>query len=224
MEFNSILERQDRRTLSISITRDGLVRIKAPLSMPMSEIRNFVAEKQQWIKDKLTRITNIIDENKEIIDYRKFLFLGSKYTPYLTDIKEFYFNTENMSLLIPKRYNTNTILPNIYRFYRKRAKEILSQRVKTICETMNVFAKRIRISNAKSRWGSCSANGVVSLNLRLIMLPTKIIDYVIVHELSHLRHMDHSNRFWAMVEQYIPDYSFLRKDLKNYSYVLNLLR
>jgi len=224
MELNSILERQDRRTLSISITRDGLVKIKAPLTMPMSEIQNFVNEKQSWIKEKLASIENVIDENKDVIDYRKFLYIGEKYLPYWADVNDFYFDSQKQCVYIPKRMSESVVLPNLYKFYRKRAKSILSQRVKSIADTMNVDFKRIRFSNAKSRWGSCSSAGVISLNWKLILLPTKLIDYVIVHELSHLSHMDHSNKFWKSVETYVPDYGFLRKDLKRYSYVLNMFR
>ena len=224
MEFNSILERQNRRTLSISITRDGLVKIKAPISMPISEIKSFVHDKQGWIREKLLAISNIIDENKDITSYERFLFLGQKCTPYWADVNSFAFDIERKALILPKKLSGKIVMPNICRFYRKKAKEILSQRVISICETMNVSPGRIRISNAKSRWGSCNSNKVVSLNWRLIMLPTKLIDYVIVHELAHLKHMDHSNRFWNEVETYVPDYGFLRKDLKKYSFVLDLFR
>ena len=224
MEFNSILERQNRRTLSISITREGLVKIKAPISMPAHEIRNFVNEKQAWIKEKLLAISNINDENREIIAYEKFLFLGHKLSPYWANVRDFLFDIERNALIIPKRRAGGIILPYLCRAFKKKAKEILCERVISISGTMDCFANKIRISNAKSRWGSCSGSKVVSLNWRLIMLPTKIIDYVIVHELAHLKHMDHSNRFWAEVETYIPDYGFLRKDLKRYSFVLDLFR
>ena len=149
MEFNSILERQDRRTLSIAITRDGLVKIKAPLSMPMSEIQHFVFDKQSWIKEKLASINNLIDENRDVISYSKFLFLGEKYLPYWASVKDFSFDSERRVVLIPKTLSEKAVLPNIYKFYRKQSKAILSQRAKSISDVMNLEYKKLRFSSAK---------------------------------------------------------------------------
>ena len=223
MEYSSVLERQDRRTLSISIGRDGVVKIKAPYSMPMHEIKKFVSDKQKWIIDKLRSINNMIENNKDLIEYNQFMFLGTKYKPYYADVSGIVLDTEAHSIFVPKSTAESAVVVSIAGFFKKKAKEILSQRVKSISDTMNVAPKRIRFTSTKSRWGSCSAASIVSFNWRLIMLPTKIIDYVIVHELSHIKHMDHSNRFWSEVSVYIPDYGILRKDLKRYSFVLNLM-
>lgn len=75
----------------------------------------------------------------------------------------------------------------------------------------------VRYSNAKGRWGSCNSRGVISLNVALMNLPKELIDYVLVHELSHTRHLNHSQSFWQTVESYYPDYKMARKSLKHYS-------
>lgn len=223
MQFQSILERQNRKTLSIAISRNGQVIIKAPLSMPIGEIQRFVASKQQWIESKLLATQNILNQNADLTSYKKFLFLGSRVTPYFADVRTCAID-DSMRLLVPKSTREPEVLATICRFYKKEAKRILCERVKTICETMGTKPKAIRFTNAKSRWGSCSSGGVIALNYRIIMLPPSLIDYVIVHELCHLYEMNHSARFWNGVGRYLPNYSILRKDLKNYSFVLNLLR
>lgn len=221
--MQSIITRQDRKTLAISISRDGKVIVKAPFSMPLLEIQRFVNEKQAWIDAKLRAVKNSLNENSDIISYQNFLFLGTRHKPYWADIKQPIFDAENR-FLIPKNLAETDALKAIARFYKQNAKRILSQRAKTIADTMEVKLGAVRLSNAKSRWGSCSSSGLISFNWRLIMLPTRLIDYVLVHELAHLMHMNHSDRFWAMVGRYIPDYNILRKDLKGYAFLLNLFR
>ena len=221
--IQSIVTRQDRKTLAISITRDGKVVVKAPFSIPLSEIKRFVDEKQGWIDAKLRSIHNVLEVNADLISYRNFLFLGTRYKPFWADVKEPTFDTANR-FLIPSALAETDVLKAIAKFFRKEAKRILSQRVKIVADTMGLSVKSVKYSNAGGRWGSCSSSGVVSLNWRTIMLPTKLIDYVIVHELAHLVHMNHADRFWELVETYIPDCGILRKDLKNHAFVLNLLR
>ena len=221
--IHSIIERQDRKTLAISISRNGEVIVKAPFSMPLSEIKNFVNEKYNWIVSKLLSIKNNLSHNADIINYENFLFLGIKHKPYWAKVKYPVFDSENR-FLIPQTLSDSDTLHSISKFYRKEAKRILSQRVKSISNVMNVRFKNFKISNAKSRWGSCSANGTVSFNWRLIMLQTKLIDYVIVHELAHLVYLDHSSSFWNYISSYIHNYDILRKDLKSFSFVLDLFR
>ena len=84
------------------------------------------------------------------------------------------------------------------------------------CDIMNVSVGRITIRNQKTRWGSCSYKGNVNFNYQLYYMPQKLMDYVIVHELSHRRYMNHSAEFWAEVEKYCPEYRTYRKQLKEY--------
>lgn len=96
-------------------------------------------------------------------------------------------------------------------------KEKFISRVAYFSEIMKVSVGRITIRNQKTRWGSCSTKGNLNFNYQLYYLPDELLDYVVVHELSHRRHMDHSSAFWAEVGTYCPDYRTLRKNLKQYS-------
>ena len=101
----------------------------------------------------------------------------------------------------------------IERWYRREAATHLAGRIEHYTPRLGVRPSRVSIRGQRSRWGSCSGRGTVSLNWRLMMVPSALADYVVVHELSHLRHMNHSPRFWAMVASAIPDYRQRRHSL-----------
>lgn len=93
----------------------------------------------------------------------------------------------------------------------------IGKRVRHYCETMGVTVGYVTVKSQKTRWGSCSAKGNVNFNYQLAFLPDELLDYVVIHELAHRRHMDHSRAFWAEVEKYCPDYRERRAALKEYS-------
>lgn len=93
----------------------------------------------------------------------------------------------------------------------------IGKRVRYYCETMGVTVGYVTVKSQKTRWGSCSAKGNVNFNYQLAFLPDKLLDYVVIHELAHRRHMNHSRAFWAEVEKYCPDYLERREQLKEYS-------
>ena len=93
----------------------------------------------------------------------------------------------------------------------------IGKRVRHYCETMGVTVGYVAVKNQKTRWGSCSAKGNVNFNYQLAFLPEELLDYVVIHELAHRRHMDHSRAFWTEVEKYCPDYRERRAALKEYS-------
>lgn len=101
----------------------------------------------------------------------------------------------------------------------KNIKEKIGARVRYYSQIMGVTTGRITIRNQKTRWGSCSAKGNVNFNYQLYYLPEELLDYVVIHELAHRRHMNHSGEFWAEVEKYCPDYRQRRKQLKSYDLV-----
>lgn len=98
-------------------------------------------------------------------------------------------------------------------------KEKIGSRVAYYSKIMGVTVGRITIRNQKTRWGSCSSKGNLNFNYQLYYLPEELLDYVVIHELAHRRHMNHSADFWAEVEKYCPDYKVQRKWLKEYKLV-----
>lgn len=166
-----VLERKERKTLSIGIQEDGSLMIKAPLYMNKETIERFLNQKRYWIYKQAKRME---DNRKNQIVYSR----------------------EQESVL------------------RQQARIKLTERTDYYKKILGVEYKRIRIADQKTRWGSCSSTGTISYNWHLVLLPDAILDYVVVHELCHLQHMNHSKDFWDLVECILPDYRSRRKWLK----------
>ena len=107
--------------------------------------------------------------------------------------------------------------------YKKQAKAYLQQKCRCFSEIMGLRHGEIRINRAKTRWGSCSRRGDINFTYRLLFAPEELIDYVVVHELAHLKEMNHSKGFWSVVEQTMPDYKARRKRLREFEHQIELV-
>lgn len=126
--------------------------------------------------------------------------------------------TEVMAEREEKRKSTPAPQPELLsKTDRMKIQLKIGKRVRHYCETMGVTVGYVTVKNQKTRWGSCSAKGNVNFNYQLAFLPEELLDYVVIHELAHRNHMDHSRAFWAEVEKYCPDYRERRAALKEYS-------
>ena len=126
--------------------------------------------------------------------------------------------TEVMAEREEKRKSTPAPPPELLsKTDRMKIQLKIGKRVRHYCEAMGVTVGYVTVKNQKTRWGSCSAEGNVNFNYQLAFLPDELLDYVVIHELAHRRHMNHSRAFWAEVEKYCPDYLERREQLKEYS-------
>lgn len=136
-----------------------------------------------------------------------------------------YFIERHVSWILRKREKqaapdgvSATSLPEVMTAAGKRQiRQLVTQRVAYYAEVMGIAYGRITMRNQRTRWGSCSSDGNLNFNCRLLYVPPELVDYVVVHELAHRRHMDHSAAFWQEVERYLPDYRERRERLKQYS-------
>ena len=215
------IERSNRRTLSLSVLKDGNIVIKAPISMKDETINRFVQEKQDWIRQKLSLINKTNTKFEDVIHYRKFLLYGNKYSLVTDDIKKIETN-DNFQIVIPKKIEPAKMLKSLKLWYKKVAKQILSERLAFIESRIKLKSSSFRIGDSKGRWGSCNSKGTICLNFRVIMLPPALIDYVIVHELCHLVEMNHSKNFWKLVSTFLPNVENLKKAIKEYGILLGL--
>lgn len=113
-------------------------------------------------------------------------------------------------------------LQNLDRRYRSFARQIFAERAEYFQKLTGGVYTKITVRDQRTRWGSCSSNGTLSFNYRLVYAPPHVLDYVVVHELCHLTHMDHSKEFWQMVESIMPDYRDCRKWLKEHGQELTI--
>lgn len=106
--------------------------------------------------------------------------------------------------------------------YKKQAKAYMQQKCQYFSDCMGVRCSEMKINGAKTRWGSCNRKGGINFTYRLLFVPEELIDYVVVHELAHLKEMNHSAGFWSIVEQTMPDYKARRKKLREYEHQVEI--
>lgn len=212
--MNVSVIRSRRRTLSIEVNPDASVVVRAPLATSRQSIRSFITQKQQWIirhqrlmRRRLRRIRPRVFEAGE-----RFLFMGERYPLVLVERGAFPLVFEGEFRLI--KYYREQAGQIFRRWYQQKARRILAERVREYAQVMGVEEPRVTITSPRHRWGSCNPNGRLCFNWQLIMAPSRVIDYVAVHELMHLKIDNHSRRFWRAVERVIPDYEECRRWLR----------
>ena len=217
-----VLIRTKRRSVSISISQKGEVIIKAPQSCSMTQIQSIVDKKEIWISLHKQRILDNQNLNKNIFNYNDILFCGQVYH-ILYDESARKIELKDDYCIVPAKF-TGQVSKQLSKWFKNIGTSILWGRVQYFSNLMQLNPSKVRLSNAKGCWGSCNSAGVISLNWRLIMMPHDLIDYVVVHELSHLLQMNHSNLFWNVVKSVLPDYKNRRVLLKKGDYLLTLYR
>ncbi len=198
--------RSDRRTLVICITKDAKVKVRCNYKTKDTAIKEFVRSKEAWIKKHLD---NISKQTLKPLEYGSYvLYLGTEYKIFSTN-KESYFDTTAFYI------NENS---NIYKeleaFYKNKAKEILPEMVHKKESSMGLYAAGIKITSASARWGSCSGKNNLNFPWRLMMAGPEVINYVIVHELAHIKEKNHGIKFWQLVEKFEPDYKIKQEQLR----------
>jgi hypothetical protein len=215
-----ILNRSKRRTIAIYI-RGGAVEVRAPLRTSVREIEQFLLSKQDWILKNLSESkTELQRKDSFVLNYGDMvLYCGKQYK--ITPSASGKIGVSNDCFYIPANLQTEQIKSACVRIYRILAKSDLTVKVYDYAKKMSVIPNAVKINGANTRWGSCSAKRSLNFSWRLIMADDEVIDYVVVHELAHIIEMNHSARFWAVVERIIPDYRRRKKKLKELQKKLN---
>ncbi|MDR1961436.1 MAG: M48 family metallopeptidase [Gracilibacteraceae bacterium] len=207
------LTRSKRKTAVIYV-RDGGVEVRAPLHMAKRDIDRLVASKEKWITDRLARSREAAERRRTFaLGYGDTVTLrGAEYAITAKSGTRAGFDGE--TFYMPPDLPPEQIKAACVRIYRQIARIHLAERVRFYAERMGVTPAAVRISGAAKRWGSCSAGRTISFSWRLIMSGDDEIDYVVAHELAHLTEMNHSARFWAIVEGVLPDFRQRRARLR----------
>jgi len=225
--------RGKRRTIGFSVGPDGLS-VSAPKWVPLYEIDKAVLERSAWIIKKLqetrARHDRLESARIEWKDGTALPFLGEQVIVVLdprhafgeagAELKSSRETLPGVTHLtlhvgLPQAATPDQIKDAVQAWLMRQAKRLFTERLNHFAPTLQVQWRRLSLSSAGTRWGSASADGSIRLNWRLIHFKTSVIDYVVVHELSHLRVMDHSPRFWDTVRAVVPDYAELRSQLKD---------
>jgi predicted metal-dependent hydrolase len=217
------LERRPRRTVGLKITEAGLV-VHAPKYILEFQLKKLIQDKSNWIINKLEARKKYAVPVLSWQDGETLQLLGN--TIYLDVV----FNSKNkkpvlednrLSIALPDAKNPAAIQYKVTQWYKKQAMSDFTRRLEILAIKLGVPTPLLKLSNAQSRWGSCSSRGDIRLNWRLLQAPPHIINYVICHELAHLKEMNHSARFWAVVGSIFPDYKSAEKELKQISHQLH---
>ena len=205
-----------RKTVALIVQRDGSLTVRAPLRMSALHIQEFVQSHAEWIQEKQSQAKAAPPPpKKDYVEGETFLFMGKTYplTIELHQQPALIFSDSTFHLAkssLPKARQA------FIRWYKAQALMTLSERVAFHAEKNKFSWQKIRISSARTRWGSCSSNGTLSFTWRLVLAPPEVIDYVVLHELVHTQVRNHSSKFWLRVAEIMPEYkrrvSWLKKN------------
>ena len=210
-----ILDRGKRKNMYLCI-RDGQVILRIPVWEPKDKALEFLRSKTDWIKKNVSR------EKPEhgfqsYEDGEQISLLGKVYTLRLVQSNVFsepYFSESEIVVYVSEDMPKERIKLLVDRLIGDFTKKSVSEVFERLCEVTGLYPNKVTIKKLKSRWGSCSSGGNISINSDMIYHDAECLEYVVIHELCHLRHMDHSAEFWALVERYCPDRKRIRKKLR----------
>ena len=213
------LERSRRRTLGFLVGPDGLV-VRSPSWVPLREVDAAVQEKAAWIVTKLQqarqRQTEQFQQAIEWTHGAAVPFLGRTVQLCVLErgARPDALPEDTLPVSVPPGATTTQVREAAESWLKKQARALFEQRLHHFAPLLGVRWQKMSLSSASTRWGSARSDGHIRLNWRLIHLPISQIDYVVVHELAHLREMNHSPRFWETVGEVMPDYAQRRQALK----------
>ncbi|MBT4989829.1 MAG: M48 family metallopeptidase [Rickettsiales bacterium] len=213
--------RSKRKTIALQVNSEAALIVRVPMRFSLNYVEQIIQQKHSWITKKQDDITNKINKftAKTFEDSEKFLYLGKSYNLTFTkDQKTDLIFDNEFSIATNEKIFTRIIL---VKWYKKTALDHISKRIIYFAAAMGLAYKSVRLSDAKTLWGTCSQDNRLSFSWRLIMAPSDVIDYVVVHELSHIKHKNHSKQFWETVKNTLPLYQIHKKWLKENGHLLH---
>ena len=217
------LVRSHRTTISLIVDKNGSLIVRAPIRASEKEIYRLLETKREWIERKQHEVRNrrALNPEKTFSNGEMYFFKGKQYP--LKIVKNSHYSLEFTDNVFHLSEDVRKYGSEVFEsFYKQNAKSYIVPRAMEIAEQLGINYQNIKISSAKKRWGSCSSAGNINFSLRLIMAPEGVIDYVIVHEFAHLWEMNHSPRFWQIVEKMMPDYREPYRILKEFGHLWEL--
>lgn len=218
------------KNIRLVIDNNGLHIIK-PLRVKISDVERVLKEKSSWIYKHYVELL----QKKQSMPVRKWetgetlLYLGQNCKINIMGHKKSIASVsfDGDAFYVYMDENTtgeerNLLIESVFKkWYRKAAGIVLNERLEHFCRITGLKFRAMRLKEQKTRWGSCSKDGNLNFNWKLIMAPLWVVDYVVLHEVSHLRHLNHSKDFWSLVAHYMPDYKKAQEWLKNHGAALS---
>lgn len=195
-----LIERRNVKYCRISVAPDERIRVIAPIDY---DVNKFLDKKKWWIEEKIKEIREI---SKEFDDKRDFLILNG----------EFYRVVLDGSLKVENETLYASSLKELEMWIRKKLKNEMLEKVRFFSRLLGVKYGKVYIRKQKTKWASCSRKGNLSFNIIISALPESLKDYIVIHELAHLKVPKHGRKFWAVVSEYYPNYKEAKRELDRY--------
>lgn len=224
-----------QRHLSLRVRPNGDVSVTAARTIPLKMVQKFVFDSQVWIEGQVQKYQELraLYPKKQFVEGEYFPIQGLNYClkTVQSDAKKPVVKIEGDHLIVemPEKFFLNPeILSSVVKavvrhYYEEHGKKLLSERLFLNSQRTQLYPQSVSYRCQKTRWGSCSSSGHISLNWKLVAAPLEVIDYVIVHELCHLEHANHSRSFWKLVEKHSPKWKKLRRWLADNQYNFDFL-
>jgi predicted metal-dependent hydrolase len=207
-----------RRSIGLRIDDRGLT-VNMPLRASEKWLHSVLQEKAAWVVDKLENWQSKKPTPQQWIDGESILYRGEAFklciVPSLFDAPP-QLHGNQLLIHLAKADTPDALEKIILRWYRREALQLFTECISHFAPLIKVNPVEIKLSSARTQWGSCTTRGTVRLNWQLIKMPLPLVDYVVVHELAHLREMNHSAAFWNVVESVCPNYAKLRSELRKW--------
>jgi hypothetical protein len=222
LEIQCTISRKDCRSLRIAITPDLKVKISAPLRASESFIHDSLQKKIPWIIKSMNRLKNrqVLQTPDKYVSGEKLAYLGKEFTLKVIKGKKEPVILFGDSLMVKiSKTDIRSVKRELDKWYRTRAETIFGRYLRegySIVSQYVINEPFLKIRRMKSRWGSCSRSGKITLNLRLIHLPPVCIEYIVMHELCHLRYLNHSKDFYTFLQKCMPDWKDRKKILESF--------
>lgn len=202
--------RSNRKTLALTIDSEARLIVRAPMQLGEDVIRDFIKKKSRWITDKQRQVNDYATKQSAFVleDGENVLYLGKSYAILHKDVQEVM--AQGNFLLVPE----DMALEEFAEWMKAQGEMVISDRVDYYSNLMGVKYASVKMSEAKRRWGSCGVGNTLNFAWRLVMCPQSVIDYVVVHELSHITYKDHSAKFWTRVATVMPNYKEMQDWLR----------
>jgi predicted metal-dependent hydrolase len=232
-EYQLNRSKKRRRSMEVRIRPEGIVEVQAPASYSMAVIEGFLRRKSDWVIAKLAVCCQrqALMQERSAQANRECFYLGKSY-PVVLDVKparwgRIVFSEDGWSVEVPDRIAEDArhsyVRTFMEKWFKSNALNILQERVRHYAGLMDDAPEAVRIRSPRSLWGSCHpSKRVLHFNWKIVMAPIDVIDYLVVHELSHLKVANHSKRFWARVLAFCPQYKTSQAWLRRNGYELQL--
>ena len=215
-----ILRRARQRNMNLRVRPDGTLRVTCAKGVSKFELSAFVVQCTAFIEKELARLREQRAKfpPKRFVGDERYLYLGERRPLQVIwswdKRSRVQALDDRIELVTPLKSSVLERQAALHKFLRKQARQIFSRKVGEFARQMELYPASLSIRGQRTRWGSCSSKGAVNLNWKLLAAPDRVIDYVVIHELAHLKHMDHSPRFWGLVERHFPDHLAAKKWLR----------